>query len=257
MKKVFIPFSFLMIMIFIGCNPDKKEWQKAKSINSISAYENFVNQFPNSSFVDSAYFKIDKIRFEKAATVNSIQIFQKFIEDYPESAFLDSAKNKLENIFPSFKRDLLFEINSISPLVLDGSIEFKKGSTDNFIKVIVNGKIKGENYPCFCFRNVKIDSNVKVPLDIFYKDIINHPIMNTTIRSGKLISNFKVENGVIKQPIEITYYEYDNMVAEFKIKETCSEFIISGDSTVNLIKENNGFRLIDGKVNFLKEDENN
>jgi hypothetical protein len=261
-KKLLIPL-FLCFLVFISCSSETKDWENTVSKNSITAYEDYLKLYPQGKFADEAksrietiYFekaeaantirayeeflkrysegqsadsarsKIEAIYFEQAKSVNSIEAYEDFLERYPEGNSADQARQMLEEIFPSFSKEKVFKIESISSVAGTGEISFTKGSKPNTLKItinvtapVVNGKT------CLgCGSLIQIAPNLKVPINPFF----------TPMKQQGVSVSFK------------------NMVLEGPNPADAVEFIVSGPQGATLKKEGNGFRLVKGEAHFLK-----
>jgi len=67
MKKRIIYILLIMLLMF-SCK-HKKTWENAKIDNTISSYENYLEQFPDGMFADSAKIFIDELIWENTAFV--------------------------------------------------------------------------------------------------------------------------------------------------------------------------------------------
>jgi hypothetical protein len=92
MKKLTNILFFLIITTIIGCNPEKKDWKKALKADSVPIYEEFVENHPTSSFVDSAKYKIEELYYVEALSLKSNQSLINFIQRYPNSKVIDSLR---------------------------------------------------------------------------------------------------------------------------------------------------------------------
>lgn len=73
---------------------------QAETLNTIKAYEHFINNYPYESLVSEATRSIEMLReWEKADSLNTILSFEKFIEKYPNDPQLTQlAKKSIEEI---------------------------------------------------------------------------------------------------------------------------------------------------------------
>jgi len=264
-KKLLIPL-LLCFLVFISCSGEKKDWKNAESENSITAYEDYLKQYPQGKFADEARSRIETIHFEKAETANtieayadflkryaegdfadkarskieaiyfdqakaanSIEAYEDFLKRYPEGEVADQARKMLEEIYPSFSREKVLRIESVSSVVGTGEVSFTKGSKPNTLKItinvtapVVNGKT------CMgCGILIRIAPNLKVPIEPFFTPM--------------------------KQPGQSVSFK--NMVLEGPTSAEAAEFIVSGPQGATLKKEGNGFRLVKGEAHFLKKKE--
>jgi hypothetical protein len=201
-------------------------FDQAKSVNSVEAYEDFLKRYSEGQFADRARSEIEALLFDQAKTLNSVEAYEDFLEKYPEGKFADQARQMLEEIFPSFSKEKVFKIESISSVVGTGEVSFTKGSKPNTLKItinvtapVVNGKT------CLgCGSLIRIAPNLKVPIKPFFTPMK---------QQGESVS-------------------FNNMVLEGPNPTDAVEFIVSGPQGATLKKEGNGFRLVKGEAHFLK-----
>jgi len=97
-NKKIIPL-FLCFLVFISCSGENKDWKNAESENSITAYEDFLKQYPQGEFADEAQLQIEAIYFEKAEAVNTIEAYADFLKHYSEGEFADEAQSQIKAIY--------------------------------------------------------------------------------------------------------------------------------------------------------------
>jgi len=262
-KKALIPF-LLCFLIFISCSAEKKDWENAESENSITAYEDYLKQYPQGKFADEGRSRIEAIQYEKAEATNTIEAYTDFLKRYAEGEFADRARSKvesiyfnetkitnsveaykdfldrypkgevadrarkiLEEIYPSFSREEVLIIESMSAVVGTGEISFMEGSKPDTLKITINVTapvINGET--CLgCGTLIRLAPNLQVPIKPFF----------TAMKwPGQSVS-------------------FKNMVSERPTHAEATEFIVSGPQGATLKKEGSGFRLVEGEANLLKK----
>jgi len=89
--------------LLFGCNIQKREWEKAESENTVSAYEDFLNKYPEGELADKAKVKIEEIFFKAAESENTVSAYENFLNKYPEGELADKAKVKIEK-FPKLEK---------------------------------------------------------------------------------------------------------------------------------------------------------
>ena len=62
----------LLVVLVVGCNKETRAWENASTINSISEYELFISEYPNSIYIDSAMNKLLILHWEEAKFTNKI-----------------------------------------------------------------------------------------------------------------------------------------------------------------------------------------
>ncbi len=95
-----------VILIFLSfycasCNGTKK-FQQARTIDSIEAYEKFIQEKPKSTFVTEANNRLSVLNEQKLwneiKNSSKIQDFESYIKNYPEGDFISQATAKIEQI---------------------------------------------------------------------------------------------------------------------------------------------------------------
>lgn len=147
-SKLILPLIILAFAI-TGC--EKKNWNEAKSINTIWSYKDFLKEYPEGVFADSAHLKIDHFNYQTAKKVNRIEGYNKFLQNNPKDIYADSARFEIEKL--TFK-DVQFE-NTISAYE-----RFLKEYPNSYFNEEINRAINTlcrERYPGFQYvRTVKI-----------------------------------------------------------------------------------------------------
>lgn len=75
---------------------DVKVFQRAKRINSIQVYNNYLARHSNERINPIVTYKRDSIAFSEAKSINSSTSYAGFISTYSKSSFLNEAKNRYE-----------------------------------------------------------------------------------------------------------------------------------------------------------------
>ncbi len=60
-STVFIALLFIAFTLLVGCSPEKSDWSKTKAEDDISAYEEFMEKYPNGKFIEKAKENIRKL----------------------------------------------------------------------------------------------------------------------------------------------------------------------------------------------------
>ncbi len=96
-----IPDSFLLLILFfliVSCNSKKKEWENTKQVNTIAAYEEYINSYPKAVYSDSARIIIEGIHYNIAVDSNTVTAYNNYLEKYPSGQFTDQVKEKLLDV---------------------------------------------------------------------------------------------------------------------------------------------------------------
>jgi hypothetical protein len=103
MKRRILYLIAPTIFLFTNCSREKNDWQVAKSQNTVQTYEQFIKDYPKSTFKDSASYKIEELFFKEAVTKNTINDYSDFIKHFPKSIFIDSANKKIIELTSRFE----------------------------------------------------------------------------------------------------------------------------------------------------------
>ena len=90
-------------------DPDKLEWEKAKGLNTLESYSNYVEKFSGGKFVKEARKAIKKLRpkvekdksqadvaaWHNATQANSIEAYNNYTKDFPEGQHILDAKKAI------------------------------------------------------------------------------------------------------------------------------------------------------------------
>ncbi|TAL70473.1 MAG: hypothetical protein EPN82_02360 [Bacteroidetes bacterium] len=125
MKKYFTAlFILLYISVIISsCATISSEWEKAKSINTIDAYNAFIENHRGTLFADSAIIRLQylnsKEEWEETLSINTIDAYDAFIVKNPVTIFKDSALNKLQYLYSKSVQDAVSNTLPIAKLDVD------------------------------------------------------------------------------------------------------------------------------------------
>lgn len=124
---------------------ENKIWQSACSTDTVDAYQNYIDQFPNGQYVEQAKASITGMRektiWQQALSKGSIEAFKVYLMEYPDGRYSFDAKTRIYEIeekrssalseliedmrerpwhYTPFKMDVLFrgadEPGNISPI---------------------------------------------------------------------------------------------------------------------------------------------
>ena len=104
MKKFnrLLSLIILVLLIIISSCGVTKRYEKTKASNSITAYESFIEKYPESKFSEAARKKLNILYEDRAWKTanyyNTISQFKSFISKYPDSKYLFRAENKIKEI---------------------------------------------------------------------------------------------------------------------------------------------------------------
>lgn len=86
-------FVLILIMILSGCVGSA--YKNTKATNTIQAYKEFVNEYPDSEYTSEAKLSLARLEWENTRRNNTIEGYRRFINKYPKSAFASDANDKI------------------------------------------------------------------------------------------------------------------------------------------------------------------
>ena len=99
MNKKLLVSLFLCIFVFFSCSAGKKDWENAKSENTIEAYESFLEVHPKGKYADSANAAIEELIWQSTLKDNIINGYESYLKTYPQGKYAESANNKIKELW--------------------------------------------------------------------------------------------------------------------------------------------------------------
>lgn len=96
-KKRWILTS-IMALVLVGCATTKGNWEKAQRLNTIKAYQEFLQKHPQSEFTAEAKHQIQNIDWQKATRLDTLESYQEFKNKYPHSKFIHEAEARIDKL---------------------------------------------------------------------------------------------------------------------------------------------------------------
>jgi hypothetical protein len=81
-----------------GCADEESLWKQTESSNTISSYQQFIEQYPDSRHATESKRKIEYLSFEIASAKNNQEAYKEYLENYPAGAMAEEARAKLNAI---------------------------------------------------------------------------------------------------------------------------------------------------------------
>lgn len=96
MKKLIL----ITVVVFLtnACFSQTKKWEETKQINTIEAYQKFLEKYPDRKYSSQAKEKLITLEYEKAIDENTINLYTDFLKNYPKSKYENEIQIKLEKV---------------------------------------------------------------------------------------------------------------------------------------------------------------
>lgn len=80
---------------------EKHNWQETRVVDTIEAYEKYLDMYPDSEYTDPAqdrlsFLKKDLNVWQQTQDVDSVPAYEFYLRDYPEGHYIDAAKERRE-----------------------------------------------------------------------------------------------------------------------------------------------------------------
>lgn len=115
-KKLYALLLVILISLF-ACSGAMEVWDKARTLNSIKSYEEYLIEYPNSEFSDDAREKLDILYeqrdWENAKRKNTISEYESFIIQHPKSELKDIVLSNIKELKIKNEWRIVLNQNSI------------------------------------------------------------------------------------------------------------------------------------------------
>ncbi len=99
-RRITLSIIFLFVLVtFFACATAESQYEGARKINTISAYQEFLSKNPSGKYAKDAKTCIDALNFEKAKSVNSVSAYQSFINSSNSELFKNYAIQRIQKIY--------------------------------------------------------------------------------------------------------------------------------------------------------------
>jgi hypothetical protein len=97
MKKLIAKTSLLVAAVFFlsGCASLSRDWDRATTQDSSTAYESFLKRHPDSQYTSEAKARIEELDWKQAQKSSKAASIRKFLKKHPKSKYAGEAKARL------------------------------------------------------------------------------------------------------------------------------------------------------------------
>ena len=99
MKIASLIILLLVPVLLFACATAKSQYEDARKINTISAYQEFLGKYPSGEYAEMAQTRIEALNFEKAQTVNSVEAYESFLLSSNNDLFKTYAIQRIQKIY--------------------------------------------------------------------------------------------------------------------------------------------------------------
>jgi len=101
-KKSFLVLCVITAGALAACSNPTADWQKANQQNTVTAYQQFIQQHPNDSRVAQARNRISALQDEQAwstaQSANTLDAYQQYLQQEPNGMHAADAQDKINGL---------------------------------------------------------------------------------------------------------------------------------------------------------------
>ena len=98
MKSQRSVFALCLTLVFLGCATTGTFWWRATRANTVDAYRDFLQKYPDSRYTVEARHRIEELDWQAARSLNSVDAYERFVMNYPESPHRPKADSLIEEL---------------------------------------------------------------------------------------------------------------------------------------------------------------
>jgi hypothetical protein len=144
MKKILFIGAMCLICSIAVFSQSKRTWEQTQSLNSISAYQDFISKYPDGKYTVIAKQKLEELQEQedwknaenKEGTINA---YRNFITKYPNSVHISNAKEKLQILEKELSFNLEVE-NDLKTAITANDTTFKKITKEKYLQLFSHQK---------------------------------------------------------------------------------------------------------------------
>jgi outer membrane protein assembly factor BamD (BamD/ComL family) len=98
MKKILFIVAICLICLNSVFSQSKKTWEKTQSLNSVSAYVDFIIKYPDGKYTELARQGLEELEFLNAKQQNTIKAYVDFLSTNSQSKYATEVSTKLRSL---------------------------------------------------------------------------------------------------------------------------------------------------------------
>ncbi len=102
MLKKHIPAATIIMFVLLltlACSTVQKDYENARQVDTITAYQDFLGKHPQSEYTNSAMTRIEEKNFEMAESENTVAAYQRFLDASDSELFKNYANQRILKIY--------------------------------------------------------------------------------------------------------------------------------------------------------------
>jgi hypothetical protein len=94
--------AIVSLVLAAGCSRRQQEWEAARSVDTVQAYQRFLATFPDGEFASQAQARVRELQeaedWQKAMRADTAAAYQEFVARHPQGRNSDEARIRIGNL---------------------------------------------------------------------------------------------------------------------------------------------------------------
>jgi hypothetical protein len=94
--------AIVSLVLAAGCSRRQQEWEAARSVDTVQAYQRFLATFPDGEFASQAQARVRELQeaedWQKAMRADTPEAYQEFVTRHPQGRNSDEARIRIGNL---------------------------------------------------------------------------------------------------------------------------------------------------------------
>lgn len=105
LNMVIIALFIVAFVVIVGCSPEKSDWRKTRAKDDIAAYEEFIEKYPDSKFIEQAKENIRKLMGQIVFTSTRDGNHEIYVMNADGSDVIRLTDNSADDAYPVWSPD--------------------------------------------------------------------------------------------------------------------------------------------------------
>jgi hypothetical protein len=101
-SKYWAPTALCAALATAACGSGAQDWENARAVNTITAYQTFIEQHPNDARIEDAHINIallqDQSAWKTAQNGNSLDSYREYLQSMPTGTHAEAARDQVTGL---------------------------------------------------------------------------------------------------------------------------------------------------------------
>ena len=99
MSRVILIGTIFVLLSTMSFGQSKRTWEKTKTLNTITGYENFIKKYPDKKYTALAKQNLEELTFSIVKEENTIESYESFLQQWKNSSYTSEANKRLDELY--------------------------------------------------------------------------------------------------------------------------------------------------------------